>query len=107
MSIFKIQQCDQLKSQSDIVASGALICAKVIFLHDMLIAYDTNFRVHQFKKDHIPTSVERFNDNNYDVIPHASCYDWLEFSQEQGIFLTMHEVFPEKYFHHIFFEVLV
>ena len=78
MSVLKIREVDQLKSVTDVLASGAVVCDKFIFLHDMLIAQDYGtFKIFKLKADHVPFAIQQFDVNDYDVIPQHSCFDWF------------------------------
>ena len=95
-----ITKLDQLQASSDI-QSGSLITRDAIFFDDVCLRHRGELRAYKLKEDHVPTFLEKVGGFS----AQRRCIDYLDAAQEADAAWTIHELFPDHYWHEDFDEV--
>ena len=87
-----ISKLDQVHCRSELLAR-ALVCKRSIYIGDMVLKYNGQLRAFKLKPDHVPTSLQGI----VDVIPFATCQDYLFAGQSKGTHFHIEEIFAGQH----------
>ena len=97
-----ISRLDQVQASSDIWAN-TLITRNALFFNDVCLRHNGELRAYFLIPDRLPSFLQQ--KGGFELIPNGKCIDYLEHAQSVDAAWTIHELFPEHFWHEDFQEV--